>query len=482
MSDEQGEPKTTAEGPGSLLTARLLSRGTDSLGLIDVRGAERHYARIMDWLAARNPLLEHLRTRYGLTEGEGMTGLAFAEPMNREGARDGGENINLSATSASNFNAAPVSQTAPAAEQIFTLAAHVPDDSADAAPTETKRIARRGVPTFSPARPDPDPDAGASRVRGEVVSQEQGEAFKPLVELTVPTHERARDLQSPSPFKETHAANSESSDSAQTPRPRHAPNPAQESTLSHAPRTVPSVEERVTPSTTEQDRPRARGSTGTSDAAVVNNPTAAATPGVPRVNESRVNESTGADAVPLVPASRAQVGTRERVDASGAVVVNEAQGTTLNKSVAAEGMNIIAEGAKGTGVKLPVAGETRTASASFATPRPLAQARELRAPAGETHEFAGDSVRASGYQRAQPPLPLAANPAAVERVEPSHQRGDDKPAVKHASSSGVTETFTPGRAAAPADDINVQRLTEQVSRHLARRLLVERERRGLGRK
>jgi hypothetical protein len=154
---------------------------------------------------------------------------------------------------------------------------------------------------------------------------------------------------------------------------------------------------------------------------------------------------------------RAQVVARERVSVSAAPVVDEAREMTLGRGGASAG-------------------------AQLETPRPLAQARETRAQAGEMH--AGDSGRASENLHARTPLPLAPSPAAPERAEPERRRHDDAPAVTRASSPGVAETFTPGRAAAGtrAAELNVQRLTEQVSRHLARRLLIERERRGLGRR
>ena len=110
---------------------------------------------------------------------------------------------------------------------------------------------------------------------------------------------------------------------------------------------------------------------------------------------------------------------------------------------------------------------------------------------GDIH--AGDSVYASSPLHAQAPLPLAAGPAAAVRGEPSFrqngsasavlQQNEDAHAVSRGSSGGA-ETFAPGRTRAGGrpDDVNIQRLTEQVSRHLARWLLVERERRGWGRK
>ncbi|MDQ3908746.1 MAG: hypothetical protein M3268_10455 [Acidobacteriota bacterium] len=84
-------------------------------------------------------------------------------------------------------------------------------------------------------------------------------------------------------------------------------------------------------------------------------------------------------------------------------------------------------------------------------------------------------------------LPLAAPPRDGERAEQArHSRPTT--AVGAAGfeqvATGVADAFAlgRGRAGASRTEINVERLTEQVSRHLARRLLVERERRGLGRK
>lgn len=448
MSDEKGEPiPTNAEpGPDSPLTARLLSRATDSLGLIDVRGAEQHYARIMDWLAGRTPLLERLRTRYGLTEGEGLTGLAFAEPRGWDGAHFGDEGVNLSA--------APAAFNAPAAEQIFTHVAHVPDDPDDE-PTEVKRIARRGVPTFSSTSSETDPAAVASHKPVEVVRHEPGELFRPALELTVTNQEQARDLQSPAPVRET---------------------PAAQMSATH-PASLPSIEERAATPSTEPERTLARtGSTSTStvksppthptetnDTADVNNstdvqePRRDAKPFVPRVTES-----SRPDALTLPNTSRT----------TSTFVADEAKELPLDRGGAAEGVKGRASTGKAT--RLPVAGETRAASVSAEMPHPLAHAREIQA---------ADSGRASTSPHA--PLPLAQSHAAVERAEAPRRQNDNAPAVTRASSSsGVVETYTPARARthARADELNVQRLTEQVSRHLARRLLVERERRGWGRK
>ena len=56
----------------NILLERLLRRRDQSIGMIDVRHAQSHYARIVDWMAERFPLLAELSERHGLNrEGEG---------------------------------------------------------------------------------------------------------------------------------------------------------------------------------------------------------------------------------------------------------------------------------------------------------------------------------------------------------------------------------------------------------------------------
>ena len=188
------EPMTQEPTPDSRLTERLLARATQSLGVIDVRRAESHYTRLTDWLAARTPLLEHLRSRYGLTEGEGLTGLGLAFAA----AHVSDEAVNLSA--------APDSFTSHAAEQLFTAVAQVPDDSA-AAETEAKRITRRGVPTFSHASSDTHP--GTRQGRRDVAPSEQGEVFEHTRERAERNQEQTRGPRPPSSAEEISAAPNE---------------------------------------------------------------------------------------------------------------------------------------------------------------------------------------------------------------------------------------------------------------------------------
>ena len=64
------------------LAERLLRRHTEPLGVIDVRQPQQHYARTAGWVAQRFALLDHWKTRYGSDEDvtAANTGLVFATP------------------------------------------------------------------------------------------------------------------------------------------------------------------------------------------------------------------------------------------------------------------------------------------------------------------------------------------------------------------------------------------------------------------
>jgi hypothetical protein len=427
--------ETAAEGPAaeeaarvSRLTERLLARATHPLGLIDVRRAERHYARVMGWLAARTPLVEHLRSRYGLAEGESPAarGLAFAD------AHEGEEAVNL--------YAAPDRFTSRADEHLFTAVAQIPDDSA--AQTEAKRITRRGVPTFSHAGSETNSAArqerreAAGQERSSVVRQgrvedfepDGSEDFKPAHGRAGPSREQARAPLSNSSAKEIPAANAVTP-ASRAPSEESTPAPTQTVTRRPARRPIPSVEESATFSTDERDKTLARGSTAVSETKAANDATVASeSRGATKPDAPSVSESSGADAA------------------------SEEKELTLGRGVDGRGARRPAPEAAGERVLV---------------------AREMPA---------GDSSRESPSLRAQSPLPLASSPSAPAREEAA--RRQNVSASVAAPPPPAAETFTRGRgrAGARGEEVNVERLTEQVSRHLARRLLVERERRGLGRR
>jgi hypothetical protein len=67
------------------LDARLGRRGTEPLGVIDVRYAQEKYFRILRWLDGRNALLNHLQSRYGVEEAwaTGEHPLAIPHPLSQ---------------------------------------------------------------------------------------------------------------------------------------------------------------------------------------------------------------------------------------------------------------------------------------------------------------------------------------------------------------------------------------------------------------
>lgn len=475
MTEETTPQEPAAEGPtaeetarAARLTERLLARATHPLGLIDVRRAERHYARVMDWLAARTPLVEHLRSRYGLMEDEGSAtlGLAFADAHESEGA------VNL--------YAAPDRFTSRDAGHLFTAVAQIPDDSA--AQTGAKRIARRGVPTFSHA--GSETDSAARQERNEVASHERSggvrqeqvevfemdrseifeldrsEVFRPAHGRAEPNQEQARAPLSHSSAKEIPAANAGASASradVQTPRTRAARAPSEESapaptqTVTRLP--ILSVEESAMFSTGEQDKTLARGTTVVNETKDADGATVASeSRGAAKPDASSVSESSGASARPPATPSRAHVGVRENKSAAVADAEIEEEELTLGRGV------------EGRGARRPVSGA--------AGERVLVT---IEIPAD-------DPRRESPTLHAQSPLPLASAPSAPAREEAARRQNVSASIAAPPPPAAETFTHGRGRAGARAEEINVERLTEQVSRHLARRLQVERERRRLGRR
>src|SRR5262245_25542884 len=81
----QSEAGETEPEPSSELTARLMSRGSGAVGVVDVHHPQQLRSRTAGWVAARFDLLDHWRMRYGSDEQApvGGTDLKLASmPMN----------------------------------------------------------------------------------------------------------------------------------------------------------------------------------------------------------------------------------------------------------------------------------------------------------------------------------------------------------------------------------------------------------------
>lgn len=459
MSDPTGEHSQTAEGTAheSRLTGRLLARGTLPLGLIDVRRAESHYARIMDWLAARTPLLEHLKTRYGLAEGEGLKGLslAFADARAWEGTHADSGPINFSAVGGGLNLADGLSTLAERTSGgLVTYVAHVPEALPEQ--VEAKRIARRGVQTFSSADPETQHrDAGARPRPDETArpqpsgSVTQGGSAPAIPERGGPNVEMLRGSHAAPSVKEIPAATGEARDARGDgaplmPPPRTASVAPLESTELPTQRRAPSAEGRATTPTAEPEN--------------------GLEPAHGRVVVTSVKE---------LPIAQTRAGSE------------------MQKPLLSAGVLIPARPGSPDGYEAPGS----DALASGPPTRAAVDVREVRAPDAPTESamlFARARELPADSSRGESALPLAANPVGAERGQSVGRRNDSAAAATAAQVPAavattqvppvVTETITPGGngRGAQAGGVNVERLTEQVSRHLARRLLVERERRRMG--
>jgi len=456
MSDPNDEPSRPAweDAPDSSLTERLLARRTRALGVIDVRHTESQYARIMDWLAGRAPLSEHLRARYGLTEDERprTVGLAFADEYGRGRAQEADE--------AGGHFAASGAREAPAAERLFTSVAHVPEDS-PAAPPETRRIRRRGVPSISPSSPETRSGAGVVQADAR-----QEAARDNTLEQSKPSPDRTRAPQTPFSVEEIPDASARGA--AQTPRPlpSSTSSPDESTPATHGRSAVTAETGAATPSK-RTGKPLARGAELLRDAGETVSTRAGAAEGGREASKAdvlRVAESPGAKPVSREAPPHARRQAAELGGTQSAGVRRQEGEPILRRPVNAEG------------APTSLANESGAATVSGETRLPLAQAREMPAVG---------SALDGNTSRAQSALPLAAGSNGVGGATPTPTPHAPAAGVQPAAgraSTGGGETFKAGRARGGAAGVNVERLTEQVSRHLARRLLVERERRGLGKK
>ncbi|HEX8294144.1 MAG TPA: hypothetical protein VF570_20490 [Pyrinomonadaceae bacterium] len=421
MSDPKDEPTRRAreDAPDTRLGERLLARATQPLGLIDVRHTERRYARVMDWLAGRTSLVEHLRSRYGLTDDDIRAGtLVLAEARGSEGT-----DVTII------LPTSPGVGGAAAAERLFTSVAHVPEDAPDA-PAETRRVRRRGSPDSPPPSSETPPDAGARREAGGVTAPEP---------LSLGA-DRTRPLQAPVTVKTSPDA------PAATPPATHG-------------RAAPEAEAAAPPK--RADRPLARAAELSPEKGATS-PARAGVVGVGRevadANPSRVAEAPGAEPSAREAPAHARRRAAERAGAQSAGVMPEESEPILKRPVSKEAQ---------------AASEPRATTVSRETGLPLPRAREL---------VTGGFGRERGVQDARSTLPLAAGSNNFGPAPPPQAPAAGvAPVTRQASTGGVEAPGAKGTRGKAAG-VSVERLTEQVSRHLARRLLVERERRGLGKR
>ncbi|HEV2705506.1 MAG TPA: hypothetical protein VGV59_06250 [Pyrinomonadaceae bacterium] len=479
----QNRPEQTPDAAlASRLSSRLLARATNSLGVIDVRHVERRYARIMDWLAARTPLVEHLKERYGLTEDEGARtlGLAFADASGGAGVE--GSDAIASHTLTAQSMAAPV-------EQLFTAVAHVPEDS-DSAPAPTMRITRRGLPTFSHA--DAQTHAQRAHTQPEV---SENDRRTPEQSIADPVRPPLPDLAMPS-VREVHEAPVviETPHAGQTPTPHEASAPPllpDGSSPDAAGQSISSVirtaeiqvhTEGFLVSTGELLTTRPVAAASVRETARPNTSQEKMTLPASRPDVTQAAPTSDASHLPLETSTGALRQARVRADQADrrrtASTPEELEPSLVRRVVSESARRARAGGAEVE--ESTLASEAEATNVARGSRLPLAQAREIIAASFE-HE--------TQARRASSNLPLAAaqvngDLAAASQTQHQHQPAATAAHAVMQVSAGGAETDGQGRASkqAKAAGVNVEKLAEQVSRHLTRKLLVERERRGLGRR
>lgn len=130
----------------SELIERLNARRTESLGLIDVRRPQQHYANTAGWPAQRFPLLSYLIARYGSIEGSHTsTGLVMQD------SKDFSTRVQTSSLPAHRLTESTAGHISPSASRPVS-----PSASSSTPTSEKLRISRR------PPRPAPKPDTATS--------------------------------------------------------------------------------------------------------------------------------------------------------------------------------------------------------------------------------------------------------------------------------------------------------------------------------
>jgi hypothetical protein len=442
----------------SPLTERLLARANEPLGLIDVRAARARYERLMDWVAARLALVEELRARYGLTEEAAWGELAFAVTpgqLRGESFDSAGDGAALShdlthtigsvdrtrATAAEGTTRTPESSTStPASPQAATHA--------------TVRIGRRGAPVFSQLDRVTDAreggqthelKSGDGESHGASETKARHMSLSPSRPSTPSAESSPASLSSPaSPTFEAPVA---SSDERTTPAPERreltlartaevSASAAEASEARKARRESVPVETAHPLPSKEAANTRAPKVVAASPRAVESSPTPS----------TRMVSSHPADLPLATPAAPDEAAARRR---------------TEGKEPGAE-----------TGAMVKA---VETSAVRGGGPPPRASAKEI-APA-----VAG---RESLTYSTQSPMPLAASRGVGERTAsptPQHTFAESGAQAFKPPAGGVEdETYPAAREQKRrAAEVNVGRLAEQVSRRLTRRLLVERERRGM---
>lgn len=462
------------------LAERLLQRRTEPLGVIDVRQGQRHYARTAGWVAQRFALLDHWKTRYGGDEDAAPANdsLVFASP-----GRPGVEPAHTLS------NSIQLAQAVKRADAPQPGAA----PAVSAALPEQFRIRRRsGAPASSlqdaashearlNSASSADGDKAASTISDstEVVASSQTErgVFR-AVEIPATTPHAApaaTDLILPrTPGFGVEAAPETAGESA-----RGVEYPIHRKATS-SPATIAQPGDLA--SGTGVLRQHSETPSATASAPVQTPIRVSRMETTPRELPLRLQRKSGEAATGL-PVARELTATpaiaRMPLSDSSAYSLLESQSFAGGEGAVRAGADSITErtGPAGIGDSHP-RGESPTSL-------PLIQRRAVGGapqPALIWRRSVGRSSLSDGLTGGATGAVGSALPLAISAADGVAPRAARQASTTESTSSTSVESAAPAppEPTASANEINVARLAEQVSRLLARQLAVERERRGRG--
>ena len=430
----------------SPLAARLLRRREAPLGVIDVGHALRHHARLSGWLAERLGLLESLTMRYRCADAGAQAGIAFvlAEPHRRWP-----DDHVVGVTPSAYAHAAEAQHGLPT---FVSTAALPPEPRTDAG---TRRVRRAGAAPPDVTQPVAAPAAPETAARRDAPTAEPGRAHEQArpagteagaLDLPLHTRERATAASESRPAEEEAGGTKDRRITPEgvTPQPAAAadrtehPRPAARELsvearrtnvgteppdapleLSHAPRRlgVSPEDVRVAPARTPERRPAAE------------QPPVGMTP-VGKTREQRpprARQTTPREQMPLPPAHAPQTAEASAVPRDSA---------------------------------------PKAAAAELPAPTPRGAAPELIWRASPSAPPRADAAGAADGETPFTRTP----PAGAPRARAPQSEGSE-------TDAGAPRVAGAGRHGRDFE-IDVEGLTERVSRIISRQLIVERERRG----
>lgn len=462
---EQSGPADSTGGTSFDLAGRLLRRAAEPAGVIDVRQPQRIHERTAGWVARRFALLDHWRTRYG---GEEQT------------AGIGGEMI---------FAAAPVhplKEVTGALPDVTTLArAAAPAESAKSgatiSPSPMLRVSRRAA--RAPNAPDEiESPGGAEAVSPEALASQRAAGGIPMTPDAAQEGEVARHSRFEPATGNLSRARMEQSTSLGARASERATIEASVPAPAHE------IQTEASSTNLRLQRQHKAESVGTARSREI-------IQGSPAGGQPFPTGSSRAPAIPVVFAAKTEtvmIAPGAAARRAGVEVTEPAPGNAglpLAPSMSRPSdapQTIQRREESGQAGDWPLSGQVPYTGAAQSLQLP-AVASEIPAASSGAPEpnliwrkSAGEASTSQGVtagRAAASPLPLKLDsaPAVAANVARLITTGAESGATSGIGASPPTATEPP----APAREVDVAQLAEQIGRLLSRQLAVERERRGI---